>query len=198
MIFPYFPNVPNPPDDPADDIGDMQTNSGSINGIIAVDHIGFNVAGGGLHNQVTFGANNVPTLPLINGVLFTQNAPAISQLFYYSGTAAQSSDQYAQNAANGSTFMLGGIIVKWGVVVGTHSGGTFVGGDTGNVTFSTSFPNNCFNILTSLCNGATLPTSQGNISILSSSITTAGFNWGIITNTSGNRYDQFFWVALGN
>jgi hypothetical protein len=49
MTIPYSSTIPNPPNDPADDVSTMQTNAGSIATIIAVDHVGFNVGGGGQH-----------------------------------------------------------------------------------------------------------------------------------------------------
>lgn len=45
--FTYYPNLPNPPDYPGDDAPGMQTNAGSIAGIIAQDHVAFNTSGGG-------------------------------------------------------------------------------------------------------------------------------------------------------
>jgi hypothetical protein len=41
MSFPYDSTIPNPADPPADDAAVMQTNSGSISSILAVDHVGF-------------------------------------------------------------------------------------------------------------------------------------------------------------
>lgn len=138
MTFSYFPNIPNPPNDPADDVSSMQTNSQSIGQIIAVDHIGFNTANGGIHKQVTFQNGNVPSLPSAVGILFTQTGSgSIPQLRYYTGSSAQSSDQY-QIAAQGSVLLLGGIIIKWGTVVSAISGNTY--------NFVTGFPNACWSV----------------------------------------------------
>jgi hypothetical protein len=60
MSFPYDSTIPNPADPPADDAAVMQTNSGSISSILAVDHVGFYCATWGKHTLVTFAYNNNP------------------------------------------------------------------------------------------------------------------------------------------
>lgn len=144
--------IPNPPNDPADDVSTMQTNAGSISSIIAVDHVGFNVAGGGQHAQVTFNANNVPTLPASPPVLFTDlpsnhsGSPSYPELFFYSGSVAQSSSQYSLGGI-GSTLLLGGVILKWGNF-------TMGSGITSfNVVFAGDFPNNKFTVVVSATSG---------------------------------------------
>lgn len=147
MTIPYNVNLPNPPDDPADDVPGMQVNTGSIATFAAVDHVGFNTPGGGLHQQVTFYKDNIPALPTPTdpsgnrqGILFSNNVGAgtVNQLFYYAGTAAQSSAQYVPNGTNGSTFLLGGIILKWGTISFTTSSQlvTFAGGGFINNLFA--------------------------------------------------------------
>jgi hypothetical protein len=86
--------------------------------------------------QVTFDSNNPPSVPTTPPVLFTNPVAGLSQLFFYSGDAAHSSSQYAASA-NGSTFLLGGIILKWG----SQSCGR-----TTPITFVSPFPNNCWSV----------------------------------------------------
>ena len=137
MTFSYNPNIPATNDDPADDQPQMQTNFASIAGLIAVDHVGFNATGGGQHNQVTFNANNVPTTPTSPPVLFTNTVGGIPQLFFYSGASTRSSQVY-NNASTGSTYLLGGIILKWGLINPATNGTTY--------TFDHPFPNSCYNV----------------------------------------------------
>lgn len=138
MTFSYNFNVPNPPSNPATDVPIMQTNTSSVGNIIAVDHVGFNVPNGGTHKQVTFQNGNVPSLPTAVGILFTQTGSgSVPQLRYYTGSSAQSSDQY-QISAQGSVLLLGGIIIKWGTVVSAISGNTY--------NFVTGFPNACWSV----------------------------------------------------
>jgi hypothetical protein len=119
--FTYVNIVPASGDNPSVDQPNMLTNTTSVNAWVAQDHYGFNTAGptnnfGGLHQQVTFAANNVPTPPTSPPVLFTNTVGSIPQLFFYSGSAAQSSNQYvlgSLGSGKGSILLFGGIIVKW-------------------------------------------------------------------------------------
>lgn len=54
MSFTYNNGVPAANNNPSVDQPDMLTNAQSINSIIAVDHISFNVTNGGTHKQITF------------------------------------------------------------------------------------------------------------------------------------------------
>lgn len=155
-IFTYSPTIPNPPDDPADDVSQMQTNSASIFGLIAIDHVGFNLTNGGQHQQVTFNSNNVPAVPTIPPVLFTQLVNGLAQPFFYSGTASQGQNQYVNSSSSGSTFLLGGMILKWGVV--TVSAPFNVNGIT--VTFASPFNNNCFFVSATIADGGTGTTAN--------------------------------------
>jgi hypothetical protein len=142
--FVYTSGLPNPPDNPSNDVSNMQQNTNSINGIIAVDHVGFNTTGpagtgGGQHLQVTFNGNNVPTVPTTNPILFANLVGSLGQLFFYSGSATNTSAQYA-NGSNGSTFLFGGNILKWGQF--TMSAGTQTITYAGLTPPLTPFPNN--------------------------------------------------------
>jgi hypothetical protein len=145
--FSYSTTIPAANNDPADDQPQMQTNFASISGLINVDHVGFNVIGGGEHEQVTFNANNVPAVPTSPPILFTNTVGAVPQLFFYSGSATTSSSQYVV-AANGSTFLLGGIILKWGTLAAVANGAT--------VTFPVPFPNACFGAFPTINIGSTV------------------------------------------
>lgn len=146
--YSYNTSVPAANNKPSNDQPDMLVNAQSIASLISEDHVGFNTDGSGWHNQVTFYANNTPVVPTSPPVLFTNNVAGIPQLFYYSGNATQSSSQYTA-AANGSTFLFGGIILKWGQVTVTGQQtvnfGAAGGGNPGlNVG---AFPNSCFTVI---------------------------------------------------
>jgi hypothetical protein len=190
MTFPYSSAIPNPPNDPADDVKTMQTNAGSINSIIAVDHVGFNVAGGGQHNQVTFNSNNPPTPPVSPPILFTNNVDgagnslpgSLAELFFYSGSTPQSKDQYNVTAANGSVMLPMGIILKWGSA-------TFVGSQSPSVTFTNAFPNACFGVQLSLLNTGGTQT-QNRLA----TVTASGFT----ANVNASGASTWYWLAIGN
>ena len=202
MTFSYNGSIPNPPNDPASDVGTMQTNATSIGSIIAVDHVGFNVAGGGQHAQVTFNANNVPSsFPVSPPVLFTNTVAALPQLFFYSGTAAKSSNQYynsanAGNAVQGSAVLLGGLIIKWGTFTITNNNLsqtiTYNNG-SGN----TPFPNSCFSAVVT-CSSYNSANGNGDIwavctTFNASQLVVQRINQGNITN--GANYN---FISLGN
>lgn len=186
MTFSYDGTLPNPPHDPADDVDQMQTNSASISSLIAVDHIGFNVAGGGQHKQVTFSSNNVPTPPVSPPILFTNTVAGLPQPFFYSGDATHSSTQYV-NSANGSTFLLGGMIVKWGNFGFANASGTQA------VTFTSPFPNNLYSV-SLLPNTVTPAAGVGSVSFGGTG-SPAGFT-AYRSNTSGGV--TYFYIAIGN
>lgn len=155
--FSYNTGVPNAPNNPSIDQPVMLNNTQSIDGILDVDLVGFNADDGGTHKQVTFSSNNVPTLPTPTaggnniGILFTNTVGSgtVDQLFYYAGTAAQSSSQYVNSAStNGSTFLLGGIIMKWARTDGTKTVYDLVGDF--NVA---NFPNGAFGAVASIQSG---------------------------------------------
>jgi hypothetical protein len=167
MTWPYNPNLPNPPDDPADDVPGMQINAASIANIINVDHVPFNVSGGGQHQQVTFNANHVPSVPTIPPVLFTNSVAGLAQLFYYSGSNSQGASQYVASGT-GSTMLLGGIIVKWGNAgVPSTLNGTVV-------NFVNAFPNACFLVLAEAQDTASA--TSANTYCYARTFTQTGFN----------------------
>ncbi len=96
-IFTYSPTIPNPPDDPADDVSQMQTNSASIFGLIAIDHVGFNLTNGGQHKQVTFNAplGSDPGQPTPISTLYTKTSSSSNtqDLYFQNGSAVSGVNQ---------------------------------------------------------------------------------------------------------
>ena len=187
MSFPYPINITIPATGnyPGNDQPGMQTNYANINGFLGVDHVppGTN-PGAGQHNQVTFPNTNVPSLPATPPVLFVQNptgGPSYPQLFWYSGNAAQSASQYTV-ATNGSTMVLGGIIMKWGVFFGQANGST--------ISFVSPFPNNCFNVTLTI--GSITSANQIGIS---GSPSVSGFT--LAVSPSANLAGGYY-LAIGN
>jgi hypothetical protein len=152
--FSYNDAVPAANNNPSVDQPDMQINTLSTDQILAIDHISFNTNNGGQHKQITFNIDNasgfpyIPTIPTSPPVLFTQNVNALPELFYYSGDAAHGSSQYVQGT-NGSTFLFGGIILKWFTVTSASTNfiQTFAG------VGLTNFPNNAFGAVATIGGG---------------------------------------------
>lgn len=196
MSIPYNLNIPLATNNPSVDQPNMETNTNSIATYVAIDHVAFNTSGSGQHNQVTFNANNVPSVPTTPPVLFTNTVGSLPQLFYYSGAAASSSNQYLISGAGGtgsggSTFLLGGIIAKWGVVAAS---------DNVTIAFATlsgaAFPNACLGVSLTLYTGSA---SSANAMILSVSPTptNALFTPRIRTSAGTTGSATIFYLALG-
>lgn len=182
MTIPYTTNIPFANNDPSVDQPNMKINTNSIDQILNVDHVSFNTAGGGRHEQVTFDSNNVPAIPTSPPVLFTNTVAGLPQLFFYSGPdAAHTSAQYVA-ALNGSTFLLGGIIMKWGKVIGAANNTA--------VVFVSAFPNACFSV--QVTGGAPAGT-QPTVNVNTGSVSVGGF----VIKMQDPPSDVFY-IAIGN
>jgi len=178
----YNLGIPASGNNPSTDQPNMKTNNDNIATYVAVDHVGFNASAGatsGHHLQVTFDSNNVPTPPVAPPVLFTNTVAALPQLFFYSGDATHSSTQYV-NGTTGSTFLLGGMILKWGQVPAVSNGGT--------VNFTSAFPNNCYSVVVTLNIASTVSPVGIN------GFTASGFTFR--TTAAGNV--PITYIAIGN
>jgi hypothetical protein len=185
----YTPTIPAQNNDPADDQPLMLANFGAISTLVDVDHVGFNTTGYGTHEQVTFAANNVPSLPTpivggnSQGILFTNKVGAgtVNELFYYAGTTAQSANQYL-SAANGSTMTLGGIIIKWGFASITNASQTFAS------LGIQPFPNSAY-----------VMTLTSTDSALGSPLKVTALSASAFTVTrSGSGATGYYFIAIGN
>lgn len=116
-IFTYDPNVPAANNAPKDDQPNMQTNTASIAGIIAQDHIGFLTANGGYHTIIHQGPQGADPATIVGiGQTYTKTISGDQQLFYRSGNGiiSQLTGPYTPIAANsGYTFLPGGILIQW-------------------------------------------------------------------------------------
>ncbi len=197
--MPWTPSIPEPTHAPADDVENMQQNNDQIQSSFSVDHIQLCGTPNGQHKQIHFASNNVPSVPTSPPVLFTNtqdglgnNLPnGVSELLFYSGTAAQGQNQYVFSSGGsggfGSVLLPMGIILKWG--------SKFPAGATGSsitITFATAgvtaFPNSCFvAFATSFNNNRTWQTQ-------STSATQAVF----VASSALVAGDTFFWFAIGN
>lgn len=189
MGISYDPTKPAANDKPTNDQAPMQTNFASIKTLIDIDHVDFSSSTYGQHKQITFPSINVPTLPTSAPILFTNdhdgaaNALPIAELFLYSGSATQSSNQYNITGSNGSVLLMMGVILKWG-------NQSFVGSQNPTVTFTHPFPNNCFGVqLTLLNSNGTVP-SAWRLSSVSSAAFTA--------NVQASGSTTMYWFAIGN
>ncbi len=206
--FPYQNNVPNPPNSPSVDVVSMQTNTNSISGIIAVDHVGFGVPEGGTHNQSTYNAGTDPTTLVTQGAVYTKTVGSDIELFYRhksDGSVVQLTGVSSLSGFTGYQFLPGGLIIQWGFKNGPHGANhTFNPGDSGSVTFPLMFPSRVFTITTNMnyntdlgqpgvpANGSAMIVA---IDYSAAGTTQTGFNWQVAG--SGGSYTVFYWTALG-
>ena len=199
-VFDYDTTKPNPPDDPADDVTQMQTNTASVSGIIAVDHQGFNFANGGLHKQVTF-LNNQAAPGLNGGVsdLYANvgpEVPANSWPFWQNGlsSAIQLAGTFLANN-NGGMTLVNGIIIKWG----TQALTTKDANQAGTVSFPVVanlpvFSTKPYVMIATLINNNISTTRNPTLSVLTVSSTQYTY---VMTNNKDGDYSGFYWVAIG-
>jgi hypothetical protein len=208
--FVYTDGIPAANDYPATDQPNMQVNTNSTSGIIAVDHQGFNADNGGTHNKVSlysggstngslpsgiFGATfetlygSTVTNPLEGDIWFSRGGATGIQL---TGPGTPYQDYI------GNSFIPGGLGIQWGWFEGTHGGKNyFDSGDTGAVTFSPTFPNAALVVYTQMCyrNNINAPSQTATMAVNYTSLLKTGFTWYYPQNS--NQYNICLWLAIG-
>lgn len=167
---------------------------------LGVDHVNNNGTNGsltgnaGTHAQAQF--LNRPTVPggLSNGyeTVYSKSTTGQGELYFTRGSTGVEFQLTAGpnsttnfGAANGWTFLPGGIILQWGIKNST-------GGSGQVVTLPTAFPNNFFSAQ------ATMIRNSSNVdAIYSTTNPTVGVVTQIVfrDTSSGN---PFYWLAIGN
>lgn len=115
--FTYTTNIPAASHNPSADQPIMQTNTNSIDSLIQVDHYSFNDNNGGYHKQVNLVNEANPGTPAgVGSVLFGksnewhfQNASLGVNSIQMTNSAA-----FPVAAAQGRSFLPGGIVIEWG------------------------------------------------------------------------------------
>lgn len=131
---------------------DIKNNFTSLSTSWNVNHVDFNASGAGKHKFVSLPNQLVDPATAVSEVaLYAKAVAAIPTLFLRkesNGSIIQMSGQDPIALTNGTTFLPGGIIIKWGQF-STNAGGT------ATPTFASAFPTNCFVVVTSVIdNGA--------------------------------------------
>lgn len=219
--FDYFLNIPDGPNNPSNDQPRMQTNTNSIDSIIAVDHYTFeqgNLNRDGWHQQSTYPQSPVIP-PNISGQLALYSFAGTFGTELHAvrdGVLANATDAVLTSAAmiapvaatNGYTYLAGpgtgptkgAMILQWGTnTVVTH--GSFASGAAdGTVSFLTSniaFPTACFAVYTiPFYANANPPDGAGSINVAQDAVIRTAFNWKFNSNSS--KYTGFYWFAVGN
>jgi hypothetical protein len=120
----YKANKPEANDQISVSQADIKGNFTDIDTLVAVDHVGFNLTGAGMHKQVNLLRNGTPVLNVGGYGLYVDNAGFPGTLdttnlqlirvghstFPICGPAASSA------VTNGFSYLPSGIILKWGTV----------------------------------------------------------------------------------
>ena len=185
----YDPTKPAANDRPTNDQSPMQGNFASINTLLKIDHVGFNTATYGQHNQVTLNGNNPPSLPTVTPIIFPNNKDGKgvslpkTEALIVSGSAAQSGNQNNISGAAGSLYLPMGVIMKWGSFTVTAALKIVT------VTFTDAFPNGIFSVVCQSTSGAL----QSFVAISSKSVT------GFVAQAPAQISDTvYYYIALGN
>jgi|WetSurMetagenome_2_1015567.scaffolds.fasta_scaffold20470_2 hypothetical protein len=156
-------------------------------------------------NQVLMG---IPGTLIVNGVT-TPAIPSNGDTQLYALTGMGGLSQLTGNSAATNGFQwIGGILIQWGYVFGTHSGSSqlFNAGDEANLLFATAnynFPTACLGVWTQLMYRTTPAgdaTAQVQIGLDSNNaINKLQFHWKISYSQgfATNYWNRFFWVAIG-
>lgn len=172
------------------------TSATSSGGAGIGDHVAFSgSSNNGYHIQVRFpSAPSAPTTTGTQSALYpVANATTGQQELYFQnssteyagGGTLQLTGPVSATANNGSVYLPGGIIMKWG-------SGSFSGSQNPSVAFSPAFPNACFNVQLSLLN--TMSASFTPQNVLITAPTKNGFNARV--GAAGNS--TWYWQAIGN
>ena len=118
---------------------------------------------------------------------YVKAVAGVSELFLRrenNGTVIRMSTGDPIVASSGSTFLPGGLILKWGALAGVVNNQA--------ITFVTAFPNNVFVVVPG--GGVASSTIQPNINFDQGTLTTTGFTTKITVVTPINYY----YIAIGN
>lgn len=176
----FNPNIPTSSNIPSQSQAQFLTNFGQLNTIFDVDHVTFNdatVANRGKHTKTTYIEWAMPPEATADPItssnelaLYSKESGSVSTLFLRkesNGTVIQMSGQDPTIATSGSTFLPGGIVLKWGQF-STNAGGT------ATPTFASAFPTACFVVVASVIDTGT-PTTA-NSAVYAYNYSTTGFS----------------------
>lgn len=182
----YNPSIPQSTDLISQSQSQILTNFSQANTAFSVDHTAFDVVSNqGKHKKVTLVEQSDPVTSANEMALYSKDLAAVTTLYMRkesNGTVIQMSAQDPTIASSGSTFLPGGIIMKWG--------NTGVVSDNSVVTFASAFPTACWGVVITIIDpNATSKT----INVKTSSLSTSQF---LVRVSTGST--SAFYYAIGN
>lgn len=187
----YNPNIPQPSDIPSQSQAQFLVNFQQLNTIFDVDHVPYNdadTADRGKHDKSTYvEQGSDPTTAANELALYSKDdGSGNTRLFLRqesAGTVIQISGANPSASANGTTFLPGGLILKWGTKANP------INNDV--ISFSPAFPNNLFSVsITPL----RANTDRRSMYIKTGAANTTSFT--VLTDSSS--FDSLYYVAIGN
>lgn len=165
---------------------EIKTNFNTADTSFAINHVAFSEStNAGKHKYCSFiEQSSAPSTAANEVALYTKETSSIAALFMRNesdGTEVQLSVAASNLSASaaGSSYLPGGVIIKWGSGTASTSGTA--------LTFGTAFPNNCWSVIaTTNANES----AANSINILS--VTKTGF-----TARDANGWG-YYYIAIGN
>ncbi len=200
MSFTYTTGIPAAGNNPSVDQPKMQTNTNSINSLIAVDHFTFSSGNAGAHNRVQLGeiATTIPAGLKGGGfeTLYAKvagSAPLgpLGEIFYHragalTGIQLTGPGTPTLNVNNGYTFLPGGIMIQWGLKQPAVAGDNVI-------AFTPVFSNQCLHVTVSVVSntaGVIATNKQGSTSV-------AGFTAIVSPLIPVGTLADVSWIAIG-
>jgi len=190
-FFDYFDNIPFRTHNPSVDQPNMQTNTNSIDSIIAVDHYSFETNSDGWHKQSTYPVQTAPTTVAGQVAIYSKTGAVSSELFMIrdgnAGTEVALTTSKIGNASaatNGASWLPGGILIQWGRATKSTNGA---------VTFLNAFPNAVFSVTVSIL--------ENNDNRHFIQVKTIALNQFTVASRDAGGNDEsntFSWMAIGN
>ncbi len=191
--YSYNRDIPEANNDPSVDQPDMKINTNSIDDLINVDHVSFELPNGGLHRQVTLLNKTSVANPTgqLNAFTFNGNTwpvwtNALGNTFMLSRATLALQE--------GSCSLPGGLTMQWGRQMTSISGVT-----TGTINYPVSFLSAVYVVTTTpLHSNAAPPLAACSVSARTSSLTSlTSFQWRA-EYQGAIAYEGFSWIAIGN
>jgi len=188
----YTPGIPNAADLLSVSQGQIKNNFTVLNTAFSENHVGLTATGKGKHNACVFPQRTTgPATAATEGALYTKAAGGSPNLYWRrksSGNEIQMTTNHTPSAAaNGFTFLPGGLLLQWGVKNAASGGGA-----ANNVTFPTAFSAAPYSISTTSARSDSANATPAFVSTTSVPTTTT-FR---IVNTSSNSHNVY-WMAIG-
>jgi hypothetical protein len=199
-LWPYTDNIPFPTNSPSADQPNMLINTNSIDSLLAVDHVSFNLANGGYHNDIHFNTQltdpaAVPTIGQLYTKSITFNAITDAALFYENGAGVVTqltSPSGSSALANGYTFLPGGILMQWGS--SALNAGVAPVTVTTTINFPVAFPTAVFMVTGSPRTGNSNRVPGMTYAVSTRTLTT----FDVIVYMPVDQINTFEWIAIGN